>query len=139
MIRGIRGACNPKPEVMSSKIRIVKVCKSCGREFEARTTVTDCCSDPCAKRFYKEKKRLEKVEQANLKTEIQRRPGVFITAEKIDLIQAKMFLDLKEAALLLNLSPLTLRRWVLAGKVASVKVGKKHVFNRIYLLSLIKK
>src|ERR1700744_5089793 len=135
---GNPGSRNQKPEMMSSKMRILKICKSCGREFEARTSVTDCCSDPCAKRFYKEKKRRKKMAQAELKTEIQRKPGAFITVEKVDLIQAKMFLDLKEAAILLNVSSLTLRRWVLAGRVASVKVGKKHLFNRVALISFKK-
>jgi excisionase family DNA binding protein len=39
-------------------------------------------------------------------------------------------LTLKEVALLLNVTPLTLRRWVLAGKVKPEKVGKKHLFKR---------
>ena len=120
---------------MNSKIRIVKICKSCGREFVARTTVTDCCSDPCAKKYYKEKQRNEKIAQASLKTEIQRKPQAFITEDRIKAIQAKEFLDLKEAAMLLNVSPLTLRRWVLAGKVASIKVERKHLFNIAGLLT----
>jgi excisionase family DNA binding protein len=43
---------------------------------------------------------------------------------------------LKEAALLLNVSSLTLRRWTLAGKVKSKKVGKKHAFRRGYLMKI---
>lgn len=111
-------------------MKIVKVCQSCGREFVARTTVTACCSDPCAKKYYKEKKRREKIASANLKTEIQRKPETFVTEEQIRAIQAKEFLDLKEAALLLNVSPLTLRRWVLSGKMLSVKIGRKHWFRK---------
>lgn len=42
---------------MSSNIRIVKVCEYCKKEFMARTTVTKCCSDPCAKGLYKLKQR----------------------------------------------------------------------------------
>jgi excisionase family DNA binding protein len=117
-------------------MQIVKVCQSCGREFIARTTVTACCSDPCAKKYYKEKKRREKIASANLKTEIQRKPELFVTEEQIRAIQAKELLDLKEAALLLNVSPLTLRRWVLSGKMVSVKMGKKHLFNRDILISI---
>jgi excisionase family DNA binding protein len=115
---------------VNTKVRIIKVCKSCGREFEARTTVTATCSDPCAKRYYKEKKRNDKIAQAGLKMEIQRKPEQFITEDQIRVIQAKEFLNLKEAALLLNVSPLTLRRWVLAGKVVSMKVGRKHLFSK---------
>jgi hypothetical protein len=35
---------------MSSNLRIVKICEYCKQEFIARTTVTQCCSDACAKR-----------------------------------------------------------------------------------------
>jgi excisionase family DNA binding protein len=45
-------------------------------------------------------------------------------------------LTLVEAALLLNVSPLTLRRWVLAGKVNSKKVGRKHMFRRVELMKI---
>jgi hypothetical protein len=31
--------------------------------------------------------------------------------------------------LLLNVSPLTLRRWTLSGKVRSKKIGRKHMFK----------
>ena len=47
--------------------------------------------------------------------------------EEAKAIQSKDNLTLKEAALLLNISPLTLRRWILAGKINSNKVGKKHL------------
>jgi excisionase family DNA binding protein len=54
----------------------------------------------------------------------------------VKVIQAKEWLTLKEAALLLNVSPLTLRRWVLAGKVRSEKVGRKHALRRVDLTKL---
>jgi len=45
-------------------------------------------------------------------------------------------LTLKEAALLLNVSPLTLRCWTLAGKVKSKKMGKKHAIARMELMKI---
>jgi excisionase family DNA binding protein len=54
-----------------------------------------------------------------------------VTEEEILAVQAKDYLTLKEAAWLLNISPLTLRRWTLDGKIASIKIGKKHQFNKI--------
>lgn len=71
--------------------------------------------------------------QTNLKTEIKRSPNVYITEEQIRVIKAKELLTLKEAAFLLNITPLTLRRWVLAGKIVSEKIGKKHAFSRVGL------
>jgi excisionase family DNA binding protein len=68
-----------------------------------------------------------------VKEEIKRKPNVFVTEEELRVIQSKEYLTLKEAALLLNVSPLTLRRWVLAGKLTSIKVGKKHQLKKSYL------
>ena len=65
---------------------------------------------------------------------VKRRPEAFITEEQMRAIQAKEWLTLKEAALLLNVSSLTLRRWILAGKVHSEKMGRKHLFKKADLL-----
>ena len=114
---------------MSSNIRIVKICAYCKQEFIARKTTSQTCSDPCAKRLYKLRQRDKTISQAEIKTMVKRKPRAFITEEQVRLIQTKEWLTLKEAAMLLNVSPLTLRRWVLAGKVRSEKVGRKHLFR----------
>jgi len=57
MIRFLAPQTERKYPLMSSNLRIVKICEYCKQEFIARTTVTQCCSDPCAKRFYKVKQR----------------------------------------------------------------------------------
>ena len=115
---------------MSSNIRIIKICESCKNEFVAKTTVTKCCSDNCAKRLYKLKQKEQIIAQAELQTEIQRKPKAFMTEDEIKAIQAKENLTLIEAAFLMNISALTLRRWIFAGKVTSKKKGKKHVISR---------
>lgn len=119
---------------MSSNIRIVKSCQFCKKKFTAKTTVTQCCSDDCAKRFYKLRKRNEKVLQANLKTEIITKPKAYITETEVKVINVKELLTLKEAAILMNISELTMRRWILAGKVPSQKAGKKHLISRTQLI-----
>ena len=115
---------------MSSNIKIVKICEYCKNDFIAKTTTTRCCSDSCSKRFYKLKIKNDKIAEAELKTEIKRTPKNFITEQEIKAIQAKENLTLIEAAILLNVTPLTLRRWTLAGKMNSKKVGKKHLYVR---------
>lgn len=60
-----------------------------------------------------------------METVVKRELKAFITEGEIKAVQAKEWLTLREAALLLNVSPLTLRRWVVAGKVKSKKVGNK--------------
>jgi len=110
-------------------MQIVKICEYCSSEFIAKKTTTKCCSDDCAKRFYKANKRNDKIAQTELKTEIRRQPKAFITEKELRVIQAKQYLTLKEAAVLLNISPLTLRRWTLDGKMNAHKVGKKWMFE----------
>jgi len=119
---------------MSSNLRIIKVCEFCKQEFIARKTTRQTCSDPCAKRLYKLRKREEAIDRAEVETMIKRKPEAFITEERLRVINAKQFLTLKEAALLLNVSPLTLRRWTLSRKIASRKVGRKHLYDRSRLL-----
>jgi len=46
---------------MSSNIRVLRICKLCGEEFIAKTTVTKFCGDRCAKRAYKARKKDEKI------------------------------------------------------------------------------
>jgi excisionase family DNA binding protein len=122
--------------IMSSNLRIVKICAFCKQEFIAKKTTTETCSDPCAKRLYKVKQREKAISRAKMETEARRKPEAFITEEQIRAIQAKEWLTLVEAALLLNVSPLTLRRWVLTGKAKSRKVGRRHLFERASLHKL---
>lgn len=122
---------------MSSNLRIVKICETCKKEFIARTTVTQCCSDPCAKRLYKLKKRNKAIQQSKLKTDIISRPKAYITEEEIRAVNNKQFLTLKESAILMNVSPLTLRRWILGHKIKSKKLGKKHILDKASILQFI--
>jgi excisionase family DNA binding protein len=125
-----------KTLIMSSNMRIVKICAFCKQEFIARKTTTETCSDPCAKRLYKVKQKEKAIQRAKLETEVKRMPYAYITEEQVKAIQSKEWLTLVEAALLMNVSPLTLRRWTLAGKVQSKKVGKKHMFRNSDLLEI---
>ena len=115
---------------MSSNLRIIKICEYCKQEFIARKTSSQTCSDACAKRLYKLRQREKAIQRVEVETDVRRKPDAFITEEHVKVIQAKEWLTLMEAALLLNVSPLTLRRWVLAGKVESRKVGRKHMFEK---------
>lgn len=123
---------------MSSNIKILKQCTYCKNDFFAKKTTTQTCSDNCAKRLYKLKKRNNKIQHAEAIAEIQRNNSTLITEQDIKVIQSKENLTLKEAAILINISTLTLRRWVLAGKLNSTKVGKKHMFNRSVLDVFVK-
>lgn len=102
----------------------------CGKEFIAKKTTSKTCSDNCAKRFYKLNKRNEKIGDAELQSAIKKTPKSFVTEEEIRIINLKELLTLMEAALLLNISPLTLIRWTLCGNMPATKIGKKWVYKR---------
>lgn len=87
---------------MSSNLRIIKICESCKQEFIARKTTTQTCSDPRAKRLYKLRERETAIGRTKLETEVKRKHKAFVTGEEVRAIQAKEWLTLKEAALLLE-------------------------------------
>lgn len=89
---------------MSSNLRIVKVCEFCKQEFIARKTTSQTCSDPCAKRLYKLQQREKAISKVKVETMVKREPKAYVTEEQVRVIQAKEWLTLKEAALLLNVS-----------------------------------
>src|SRR5689334_13258905 len=93
---------HPNQSKMSSNIRLVKICESCGLEFVAKTTVTQCCSDNCAKRLYKRKLRERKIEASLLNTRIKKGEKALITPMEVEIINGKQTLSLKEAAFLLD-------------------------------------
>jgi len=103
---------------MSSNIQIQRVCKHCGKEFTARTTVTQYCSDDCAKRAYKARMRAAKVEASNNETKrIKNQP----TEE----LKAKEFLTVREVAALLNCSLRSAYYYIEAGNIKAVNLGQR--------------
>jgi excisionase family DNA binding protein len=42
----------------------------------------------------------------------------------------KQFLTLNEASALLNVTPVTFRRWIKEGMIPSQRLGKKHIIKR---------
>lgn len=58
-------------------------------------------------------------------------PKGYLTEEQIRGINEKQYLTLKEAALLLNISALTLRKWTLGGKMRGNKKNKNLPYDFI--------
>lgn len=111
---------------MSSNINIKRICKFCNKEFTARTTVTQCCSDHCSKRYYKLKKKGEKIEKSNQET-------LEILSQPLELIKKKEFLSVMEAAKLLGVSQRTLYRLMEKGELKFAKIGKRTIIKRTEL------
>lgn len=108
---------------MSSNIRIKRICQYCESEFIAKTTKTKYCSDPCAKRAYKARKKAEKIEASNQETK------KIIDQPMIDL-QAKEFLNMTETCKLLGISRTTLWRAIKDGRLKTAKIGRRVIIRK---------
>lgn len=108
---------------MSSNIQVQRICQHCGKEFTARTTVTQYCSDACAKRAYKAKKRLERVEGSNKETQrVRNKP--------MEDLKAKDFLTISETCELLSLSRWTIWRAIKNEELKAAKIGRRTLIRR---------
>ncbi|MDW7691477.1 helix-turn-helix domain-containing protein [Flammeovirgaceae bacterium SG7u.111] len=101
---------------MSSNIKVQRICQHCSKEFTARTTVTKYCSDNCAKRAYKARKKAEKVGKSNTETTKQR---------PIEEIKAKEFLTVREVSILLGCSTRTAYRLIDNGTLKAVNLAER--------------
>lgn len=103
---------------MSSNIRVNKICQYCGKEFEARKTVTKTCSDTCAKMLYKKKQRELKVQAVVAETQK-------VKAKPIEDLKAKEFLTVRDVAKLLNSSRQTVYDMINKGSLKAVNLKVK--------------
>lgn len=108
---------------MSSNMKIPKVCQYCGQEFIARTTVTQYCSDNCAKRAYKKRKREEKLKAVEV---IEKQQVNFNKAQ----INGKEFLSISETCQLLGACRMTIYRQIKAGTIPAAKIGRRTIIKR---------
>jgi excisionase family DNA binding protein len=103
---------------MSSNIEIHRICKQCGSEFTARTTVTLYCSPKCNKAAHRAERRNEKIEASNYETQrIKSRPVV----ESLGL----EFLTVRDVAGLLRCSIRTVYYSIECGKIKAVNFGQR--------------
>ena len=103
---------------MSSNIQVQRICKHCGEEFTARTTVTQYCGDICAKRAYKARQKAAKVDASNKET-------VSIISRPVEELKAKEFLTVRDVAKLLNLSVRTTYRIIEQGNIKAVNLAQR--------------
>lgn len=103
---------------MSSNIKVQRICQYCGKDFEARTTVTKTCSDNCAKRLYKQKQKALKVQASNDETSA-------IRLKPLEQIAEKPFLTVAEVSELLSCTKLTIYRLIERGTIKSINLGKR--------------
>lgn len=117
---------------MSSNIRIQKICLYCNAEFTAKTTVTKYCSDICAKKAYKARKRNEKI--AQVKSVDQQNFNL-----RVNDIKEKEFLSINETCSLLGASRMTIYRQIKAGHLKATKLGRRTIIKRSHIEELFGK
>jgi len=115
---------------MSSNIRITKVCEYCSHEFIAKTIQTRYCSHSCNNKAYKEAKHNEKVESVVSKTDPASPPKLNSSSINYGNLNDKEFLTINDCSQLLNITSVTLRRWIKDGVIDTKRLGKKHIIKR---------
>jgi excisionase family DNA binding protein len=103
---------------MSSNIRIQRICQFCNNEFTAKTTVTKYCSDNCAKKAYKQRKKIEKINASNKETQK-------IITLPIEQLKAKEYLTVREVSKLLSCSIRTVYYYIESGNIKAVNLGQR--------------
>ena len=112
-----------KATKMSSNIRIQRICQHCEKEFKAKTTVTKYCSDDCAKRAYKARKKDEKVTASDKETRS-------IISRPIEELKIKDFLTITEACKILSVSRWTIWRAIKRNELIAGKIGRRTIIRR---------
>jgi excisionase family DNA binding protein len=115
-------------------MHIERVCKFCNSKFIARTTKTQYCSNRCSGRAYKQAARQEKLEIASSESQYI---GKIRTKVNFPELEGKQLLTIIEASAYLNITHVTLRRWIKERRIISSRIGKKHLIKREHLDSLI--
>ena len=103
---------------MSSNIQIQRICQHCGKEFTARTTVTQYCGDNCSKKAYKVRMKEVKIQNSNTET-------LKIKMKPIEEIKAKEFLTVREVSILLNCSIRSIYYYIKHGNIKAVNMGQR--------------
>ncbi len=109
---------------MSSNLKIKRVCHQCKSEFVAQKTTTKFCSHRCASRAYKGNLRSLKIELSNKENES-------ISTNQITELQAKDYLSVSEACMIIGISRRTLYRLIKLGKVPVGKFGNRTIIRRL--------
>jgi len=124
---------------MSSNMRLKKVCAFCKKVFVAKTTVTQCCSDACAKKNYKRRQRDEKLADANNDTKEQMQsligplPATAPVTENIE----KELINVLELSIVTGLSERTLFRLMKDPKFPKFRVGKRLLFKKELVMNYL--
>ncbi len=117
---------------MSSNIRLKKICVSCGQLFIAKTAVTKCCSDACAKALYKKRLRDQKLAAAQSANKDEVTSAAVSASTNIanNKEEEKELIDITALSSLTGLSERTLFRLIKDPLFPKFKIGKRLLFKK---------
>ena len=121
---------------MSSNLLLKKVCKHCGNIFTAKTTVTKFCSDDCAKKNYKLRKKQEAVNLSNDQTKStilkgNKEGNVGSVSDQQEIV------DIKVLSAVTSISERTLYRLVKDPSFPKIKIGRSVLFHKKTVIQFI--
>jgi len=121
---------------MSSNMSLKKICQHCGNVFTAKTTVTKFCSDDCAKKNYKLRKKQEAIASSNSETQkiILAEPKV--KRDKI-VIDEQELIDIKVLSAVTSIGERTLYRIVKDKEFPKIKIGRSLLFHKRTVIDYI--
>lgn len=108
---------------MSSNIKVQRICQHCGKEFTARTTVTQYCGNNCSKQAYKARIKALKIGVSNAETQ-------HIKIRPIEELKVKEFLTVRDVATLLSCSLRTAYRLIKQGNIKAVNIAQRKTLIR---------
>ena len=112
-----------KLNIMSSNIKVQRICQHCGNEFTAKTTVTRFCSHRCGSLANKAMKRAEKVQKSNIETkQIKNLP--------VEELKTREFLTVTQVSKLIGCSRQNIYKLINAGKLKATNILQKKTIVR---------
>jgi len=113
-----------------------KVCQHCGNVFTAKTTVTKFCSDDCAKKNYKLRKKQEAIFSSNNETQKIILAEPKIKREKI-VTDEQELIDIRVLAAVTSIGERTLYRIVKDKEFPKIKIGRSLLFHKKSVIDYI--
>jgi predicted DNA-binding transcriptional regulator AlpA len=121
---------------MSSNMSLKKICQHCGNVFTAKTTVTKFCSDDCAKKNYKLRKKQEAIASSNSETQ-----KIILSEPKVErnkiVVDEQELIDIKVLSAVTSIGERTLYRIVKDKEFPKIKIGRSLLFHKRTVIDYI--
>ena len=131
--KGRQNSCDKSVDflVVSRRVKIVKICACCGREFEAQKATTMFCSGTCARKFRRRQSAAERREKVTAEQVMQ------TVAIKEMNAPDSQFLRADEAAKYLGVSKRTVHRYIDQGIIKAKRLPRVTLIERTALREVL--